>query len=209
MKRWKNCGARTIRRAVPSTVSRGPSRPFSYALIALLALSAVSCHSMKTAVLESHTEHVSARQEATMSKSSIAQWQQRVTVPASKVTLHLDADSIKVLPPGAGYTARKGQAHVRVSRRAAADKESPGQIVIEAGCDSLEVQCARYEQRIEMMQSRLTATERGLSTQKQKTKELRLWGIKTILYAFVAGVASGIVLILIIRKYGKKCFRRN
>ena len=209
MKRWKNCAARTIRRAVPSTVSRGPSRPFSCALIGLLALSAASCRSTKTAVRESRTEHVSVVKGAERQTGTLKRWQERVTVPESRVTLRLDADSIKALPQGAGYTARKGQAHVRVSQRTAAGKEKSGQIIIEASCDSLEVQCARYEQRIETMQSQLTAAECLLSTQKQTSKELQLWGFRTILYAFIVGMASGIVSILIIRKYGKKCFRRN
>ena len=129
-------------------------------------------------------------------------------VPESKVTLSVSEDSLALLPAGAGYTARRGQAHVKVGRRQT-DGKKPGQIVIEAGCDSLEVQCARYEQRIETMQSRLEAAERALSTQKQNSKEQQSWDIRTILYAFFAGVATGIVFILIIKKYGKKCFRRN
>lgn len=129
-------------------------------------------------------------------------------MPVSKVTLSVAEDSLALLPAGAGYTARRGQAHVKVGRRQTGDGK-PGRIIIEAGCDSLEVQCARYEQRIETMQSRLTAAERALSTQKQKIKERQPWDIRTILYAFFTGVATGIVLILIIKKYGKKCFRRN
>lgn len=94
-------------------------------------------------------------------------------------------------------------------RRSQPGDGNPGHIIIEAGCDSLEVQCARYEQRVETMQARLTAAERALSTQKQKSKERQSWDIRTILYAFFAGVATGTVLTLTIRKYGKKCFRRN
>lgn len=127
-------------------------------------------------------------------------------MPVSKVTLSVAEDSLALLPVGAAYTARRGQAHVKVGRRQTGDGK-PGHIIIEASCDSLEVQCARYEQRIETMQSRLTAAERALSTQKQKTKERQSWDIRTILYAFFAGVATGIVLILIIKKYGKKCIR--
>ena len=92
-------------------------------------------------------------------------------VPESRVTLSVAEDSLALLPAGAGYTARRGQAHVKVSRRPSTDKGSPARIIIEAGCDSLEVQCARYEQRIEEMQTQLSAAERALSTQQQKTKE--------------------------------------
>ena len=126
-------------------------------------------------------------------------------MPESRVTLSIAEDSLKRLPTGAGYTARRGQAHVKVGRRQA-DSGKPEQIVIEAGCDSLEVQCAHYEQRIEMMQSRLAAAKRALSTQKLKTEQRQPWNIRTILYAFFAGVASGIVFILIIKKKWQKVF---
>lgn len=129
-------------------------------------------------------------------------------MPGSKVSLSIAEDSLARLPAGAGYTVRRGQVHVKVGRRQTGDGK-PGRIIIEAGCDSLEVQCARYEQRIETMQAQLTAAERALSTQKQQSKERQAWDFSTILYAFFAGVASGIVFILIIKKYGKKCFRRN
>lgn len=129
-----------------------------------------------------------------------------MTVPESRVTLSVAEDSLSRLPAGAGYTARRGQAHVKVSRRPSADKESPAQIIIEAGCDSLEVQCARYEQRIEEMQTQLTAAKRVHSMQQKKTEERQLWDFKTILYAFIAGVAAGIVSTLIIKKKWQKVF---
>lgn len=121
-------------------------------------------------------------------------------VPESRVTLSVTEDSLALLPAGAGYTVRKGQAHVKVSRRPSADKESPAQIIIEAGCDSLEVQCARYEQRIEEMQTQLSAAERALSTQQQKTKEQQPIDFMALLYAFIVGVAAGIVSTILIRK---------
>ena len=127
-------------------------------------------------------------------------------VPESRVTLSVAEDSLSLLPAGAGYTARKGQAHVKVSRRPSADKESPARIIIEAGCDSLEVQCARYEQRIEEMQTQLSAAERTLHTQQQKTKEQQPVGFTVLLYAFIAGVAAGIVSTSIIKKKWQKVF---
>ena len=123
-----------------------------------------------------------------------------MTVPESRVTLSVAEDSIAHLPTGAGYMARKGQAHVKVSRRPATNKGSPAQIIIEAGCDSLEVQCARYEQCIEEMQTQLSAAERALSTQQQKTKEQQPMDFTALLYAFIVGVAAGIVSTILIRK---------
>ena len=166
----------------------------------------MSCRSVKTAIRESRTAESHARRETTRQTVSVARWQQQVTVPESRVTLSVAEDSLTLLPAGAGYIARKGQAHVKVSRRPSADKESPAQIVIEAGCDSLEVQCARYEQRIEEMQTQLTAAKRVHSMQQKKTEERQLWDFKTILYAFIAGVAAGIVSTLIIKKKWQKVF---
>lgn len=127
-------------------------------------------------------------------------------VPESRVTLSVAEDSLALLPAGAGYTVRKGRAHVKVSRRPSADKGSPAQIIIEAGCDSLEVQCARYEQRIEEMQTQLLAAERTLRTQQQKTKEQQPVGFTVLFYAFIAGVAAGIVSTSIIKKKWQKVF---
>ena len=88
-------------------------------------------------------------------------------VPESRVTLSVAEDSLALLPAGAGYTARRGLAHVKVSRRPSADEESPAQIIIEAGCDSLEVQCARYEQRIEMLQQQIQTQHKRRSNTAQ------------------------------------------
>ena len=123
-----------------------------------------------------------------------------MTVPESRVTLSVAEDSLTLLPAGAGYTARRGQAHVKVSRRPSTDKGSPARIIIEAGCDSLEVQCARYEQCIEEMQTQLSAAERALSTQQQKTKEQQPMDFTALLYAFIVGLAAGIVSTILIRK---------
>jgi len=109
-------------------------------------------------------------------------------------------DSLSRLPAGAGYTARKGQAHVKVSRRPSADKESPAQIIIEAGCDSLEVQCARYEQRIETLRQQIQTQHKRRSNTAQMQKETHFNDLRMLFFAYVAGVATSIVLILITKK---------
>ena len=121
-------------------------------------------------------------------------------VPESRVTLSVAEDSLSLLPAGAGYTARKGQAHVKVSRRPLADKESPAQIIIEVGCDSLEVQCARYEQRIETLRQQIQTQHKRRSNTAQMQKETYFNDLRILFFTYVAGVATGIVLILIIKK---------
>ena len=121
-----------------------------------------------------------------------------MTVPESRVTLSVAEDSLALLPAGAGYTARRGQAHV--SRRPTTDKGSPARIIIEAGCDSLEVQCARYEQRIEEIQAQLSAAEQVMTTQKEVIKTQQPWSLKRLFTAFIVGLAAGIVSTILIRK---------
>ena len=123
-----------------------------------------------------------------------------MTVPESRVTLSVAEDSLALLPAGAGYTARRGQAHVKVSRRPSTDKVSPARIIIEAGCDSLEVQCTRYEQRIEEIQAQLSAAEQVMTTQKEVIKTQQPWSLKRLFTAFIGGLAAGIVSTILIRK---------
>ena len=127
-------------------------------------------------------------------------------VPESRVTLSVAEDSLSLLPSGAGYTARRGQAHVKVSRGPSTNKGSPARIIIEAGCDSLEVQCARYEQRIETLQQQIQTQHKRHSNAVQMQKETHFNDLRMLFFAYVAGVATGIVLILIIKKKWKKVF---
>ena len=73
-----------------------------------------------------------------------------VTVPMSAVTLTIPTDSLRLLPVGASYTDRSGQASVKVGRRAATATE-PEYIYVYATCDSLQLQCERYERTIRNM----------------------------------------------------------
>ena len=92
-----------------------------------------------------------------------------VRVPMSSVTLTIATDSLRSLPAGASYSERSGQASVKVSRKAATATE-PEYIYVYATCDSLQLQCERYErqirnmrseygERLNEMQSRLAATQ--------------------------------------------------
>lgn len=101
-----------------------------------------------------------------------------VKVPMSAVTLTIATDSLRSLPVGASYSERSGQASVKVSRKAATATE-PEYIYVYASCDSLELQCERYErqirnlhsqygERLNEMQGRLSATSHELEEVKEK-----------------------------------------
>ena len=68
----------------------------------------------------------------------------------SMVTLTIATDSLRRLPAGASYSERSGQASVKVTRRAATATE-PEYIYVYATCDSLQLQCERYERTIRNM----------------------------------------------------------
>lgn len=127
-----------------------------------------------------------------------------VKVPMSAVTLTIATDSLCSLPAGASYSERSGQASVKVSRKAATATE-PEYIYVYASCDSLQLQCERYErqirnlhsqygERLNEMQKRLAATSHELEEVKEKPPN----SIGTALKWFFYGLLSGILVNLII-----------
>lgn len=97
---------------------------------------------------------------------------------------------------------------MKVKRKAATEKE-PEQLVIEAGCDSLELVAASYSKTISALKRQLKEAKKSNSELKETAKERASPGLKIILIAFIVGVAAGIVLTILTKRYGKKCFRRN
>lgn len=126
-------------------------------------------------------------------------------VPKSAVLLTIATDSLRNLPSGASYTDRSGQASVQVSRKAATAIE-PEYIYVYASCDSLELQCERYErqirtihsqygERLNEMQNRLAATSHAQEEVKEKPPN----AIGTALKWYFYGLLSGITIIIIIK----------
>lgn len=96
------------------------------------------------------------------------------------------------MPPGAGYTAKKGQAHVKVSRKEATAKE-PEQIVIEAGCDSLELVCARYAKTISNLKRQLKIASDSKAEHKEEAKECTNNSFLIRLKYFLVGLLTGVI----------------
>ena len=127
-----------------------------------------------------------------------------VKVPMSAVTLTIATDSLRSLPAGANYSERSGQSSVKVSRKAATASE-PEYIYVYASCDSLQLQCERYERTIRTlhrdygehlneMQVRLMAASHELEEEKGKPPN----AIGTALKWYFYGLLSGILVNLII-----------
>lgn len=130
-----------------------------------------------------------------------------VKVAQSDVSLTLRTDSLRSLPPGASYSGRSGQASVKVSRKAATST-TPEYIYVEASCDSLELQCERYERTVRTLRSELEDrravmssqhTEQEHATEQRHTEQLEKPpnGIGTALKWFFFGLLSGIAATII------------
>lgn len=103
------------------------------------------------------------------------------------------------------YTAQKGQASVRVSRKVSSEKE-PERIIIEANCDSLELVVASYSRTISSLKSQIKQVNKNHQELNKVSNERHSNGIRNIFIAFVLGMALGIVLIQIIKKIWQKVF---
>ena len=173
-----------------------------------LALSAASCRSAKTVTREKATAVASASDSSARSQV-VRRVMVKEAVMADSTRLRIPLDSLLMLPAGASYTARSGRAHASVSVKrtgnvAAAKQQSTEPsgmtVYVETGCDSLERQCAYYEQeneRLSVANSHLTAT---VSTKEKEEKTTpRVW--VELLATFIAGLLlGGIITTILIQK---------
>ena len=131
-------------------------------------------------------------------------------VPMSAVTLTIATDSLRSLPAGASYSERSGQASVKVSRKAATATE-PEYIYVYASCDSLELQCERYErqirnlhsqygERLNEMQGRLSATSHELEEVKEKPPNAIGTALKWCFYGLLSGILTTIIIFIQLKK---------
>ena len=160
-------------------------------VIAVLFLTACAS-SRKSVSRETATSREVSRLDVDSTVSVVETWRTPVKVPMSAVSLTLSMDSLRLLPSGAGYTARKGQANVKVTRRAPTEKEQE-QLVIEAGCDSLELVCAGYSKTISTLKRQLKEARKSNSELREETKESSGNTFLMRLRYFCAGLLSGII----------------
>ena len=124
----------------------------------------------------------------------------------SAVTLTIPSDSLAVLPSGASYKAKNGQASAEVS-------QSGGNVIVYASCDSLERQCLYYETELSYLHNErydqhlaITRQEKLISALQKELDERKEQGashsVATLLKWFFIGILTGTVttLIAIIKK---------
>ena len=160
-----------------------PSMMLIVASIVLTALCLVGCASHRKSVtaarVEQVAETVSTDSSVRLSLDSVSELveirTEPVKVPMSAVTLTIATDSLRSLPAGASYSERSGQASVKVSRKAATATE-PEYIYVYATCDSLQLQCERYERTIRNLHKdygeQLNGLKIRLAESKQELREL-------------------------------------
>ncbi|MCL6748782.1 hypothetical protein DEM91_09140 [Prevotella sp. TCVGH] len=78
-------------------------------------------------------------------------------------------------------------------------------MIIEAQCDSLELVAESYSKNIITLKRQLNEANRLNSELKETARERAAPGLKIIFIAFIVGVATGIVLTLLI----VGCIRQN
>lgn len=168
-------------------------------VIATTALCFAACASSRKSVKsEKAASHEVNRLDVDSTASVVETWQTPVKVPMSAVSLTLSMDSLRLLPSGAGYTARKGQANVKVMRIPPTANE-PEQLVIEAGCDSLELVCASYSKTISTLKRQLKEVNKSNSELKEAEEETSKNTFFKRLKYFFTGLLSGIVATVLTR----------
>lgn len=110
-----------------------------------------------------------------------------IPIPQSKVELKIPTQSLRSLPPGASFSEKKGQAGVKV--------EAIGDTVyVSATCDSLQVQCERYEKELTRIRS---DTDKQVTELKKNTFQTAFKWCST---GFIAGVILTLIVIIIKKK---------
>ncbi len=159
---------------------KGLCQWLALASIMLIALSVTSCGSTKKTTESART---------TVDSVLLKEVRQviNIPVPQSKVELKIPTQNLHSLPPGASFSEKKGQAGIRV--------EAVGDTVyVSATCDSLQVQCERYEKELTRIRS---DTDRQVTEIKKNSVQTLF---KWCLTGFLAGIISTITVIIIKKK---------
>ena len=122
----------------------------------------------------------------------------------SSVTLRIATDSLRSLPSGASYSDRSGQASVHVGRTAATLTD-PEYIYVYASCDSLQLQCDRYERQLRTLrrefgahESEVRSLEAAMASQHTERLDEPPDGVLTSLKWYFYGLLSGVIVSVIV-----------
>lgn len=131
----------------------------------------------------------STRQVTAISASDSLTWKRKAsvtlaTMPASLAELTIPMDSLRKLPAGGSYTAKSGQAGLRLSYQ-------DGNIHAAASCDSLQRLTYILEEELRRTRDQLE--------QSETEKEAPQFAFKCYLYGVITGIIS-----LLIFQYTRK-----
>ena len=159
---------------------KGLCQWLALASIMLIALFASSCGSTKKM-----TENARTSIDSVLLKE--VRQVINIPIPRSKVELKIPTQNLRSLPPGASFSEKKGQAGIRV--------EAVGDTVyVSATCDSLQVQCERYEKELTRIRS---DTDKQVTAIKKNTFQTAFKWCST---GFIAGVLLTLTVIIIKKK---------
>lgn len=116
-------------------------------------------------------------------------------MPKSEVTISIPIANLRELPPEAEYRDKNGQTDVRVRNRG-------DTIIVTAQCDSLQRLCEYYEETMRRNDTMSDNRSHDIITTEKHQTDI----IKTVFAAFIAGVATGIVLTILIKRIWKKVY---
>lgn len=166
----------------------------------------MSCRSTKKLIQVSHSERSTELLDSEVVNISTLQMQP-VKVPMSAVSLTLNLDTLRLLPLGASYTARQGQASLKVSRKPQAktskagginEAVEPGEIIIEANCDSLELVAMQLSKTVSVLKKRLAREQHSSQSQLKEQKETTSFSsVQVVFKWFFIGILIGLVLLKI------------
>lgn len=159
---------------------KGLCRWLALASIMLNALFVASCGS---------TKKMTESARATVDSVLLKEVRQviNIPIPLSKVELKIPTQNLHSLPPGASFSEKKGQAGIRV--------EAVGDTVyVSATCDSLQVQCERYEKELTRIRS---DTDKQVTEIKKNTFQTAFKWCST---GFTAGVILTLIVIIVFKR---------
>ena len=115
------------------------------------------------------------------------------TVPQEEAKLEIPLAELADLPEKAEYRAKNGRASATVQNKG-------GTIVVYATCDSLQRRCEYYERQMASYKNALERQKNEAKTEKERSSNP--W--KTLLTAFIVGVAAGTVLTITTKRIWQK-----
>lgn len=123
-----------------------------------------------------------------------------VTVPESKATLTVSVDSVLRLPAGAVFTEKNGQARVKIER--STDHTSGSEvIVVEATCDSLQLQCEEYYKQIMQLKQHISRQQDKQTTQQHNNQTIKQSSNTNKMIAGTMAIAIAAIIVYVLRKH--------